>query len=40
MSQVSKGSMIIGRKKLIDAQFEDEVIGKTGYKLKRTAEWK
>jgi uncharacterized LabA/DUF88 family protein len=40
MALVSKGSMIIGRKKLADAQFDEEVISKTGYKLKRPSEWK
>jgi uncharacterized LabA/DUF88 family protein len=40
MAIVSKGSMIIGRKKLIDAQFNEEVMSKTGYKLKRPTEWK
>jgi len=40
MSLVSKGSMIIGRKKLADAQFDEEVISKTGYKLKIPTEWK
>jgi hypothetical protein len=40
MALVSKGSMIIGRKKLFDAQFDEEVMSKTGYKLKRPTEWK
>jgi uncharacterized LabA/DUF88 family protein len=40
MALVSKGSMMIGRKKLADAQFDEEVISKTGYKLKIPAEWK
>lgn len=40
MALVSKGSLIIGRKKLADAQFDEEVISKTGYKLKIPTEWK
>ena len=40
MALVSKGSEIIGRKKLIDAQFDLEIISKTGYKLKMPLEWK
>lgn len=40
MALVAKGSMMIGRKKLVDAQFDDEVISKTGFKLKRPTEWK
>lgn len=40
MALVAKGSMIIGRKKLADAQFDEEVISKTGYKLKIPTEWK
>lgn len=40
MALVAKGSMMIGRKKLADAQFDDEVISKTGYKLKIPTEWK
>ncbi len=40
MSLVAKGSLTIGRKKLLDAQFEDEIISKTGFKLKRPNEWK
>jgi uncharacterized LabA/DUF88 family protein len=39
MALVSKGSFIIGRKKLADAQFDDEVISKTGYKLRKPIEW-
>lgn len=39
MALVAKGSEIIGRKKLVDAQFEEEVESKTGYKLKRPKEW-
>ena len=40
MALVAKGSETIGRKKLVDAQFEEEVISKTGYKLKIPIEWK
>jgi len=40
MSIVAKGSLIIGRKKLVDAQFHEEVISKTGFKLKMPNEWK
>lgn len=40
MSIVARGSLIIGRKKLVDAQFDEEVISKTGYKLKMPNEWK
>lgn len=36
----AKGSFIIGRKKLVDSQFDDEVIKKGGYKLKIPKEWK
>ena len=40
MAILAKGSLIIGRKKLVDAQFDDEVISKTGFKLKIPNEWK
>ncbi len=40
MAIVAKGSLTIGRKKLVDAQFDDEVISKTGYKLKKPTDWK
>lgn len=40
MSLIAKGSMIIGIKKLVDAQFDEEVISKTGYKLKIPTEWR
>lgn len=40
MSLEAKGSQIIGRKKLVDSQFDDEVISRTGYKLKIPTEWK
>lgn len=39
MALVAKGSQIIGRKKLVDAQFDEEVESKTGFKLKRPKEW-
>lgn len=40
MALVAKGSMMIGRKKLVDAQFDEEVLSRTGFKLKRPTEWK
>lgn len=40
MALVAKGSETIGRKKLLDAQFDEEVVSKTGYKLKIPTEWK
>ncbi len=40
MALIAKGSFIIGRKKLSDAQFNLEIISKTGYKLKIPTEWK
>lgn len=40
MALVAKGSFIIGRKKLVDSQFDAEVISKTGYKLKIPESWK
>ena len=39
MALVAKGSEIIGRKKLAESQFDEEVISKTGYKLKIPKEW-
>jgi len=39
MALVAKGSEIIGRKKLADAQFDAEVTSKTGYILKIPKEW-
>jgi uncharacterized LabA/DUF88 family protein len=39
MALVAKGSETIGRKKLIDAQFDAEVTSKTGYTLKIPKEW-
>jgi hypothetical protein len=40
MALVAKCSLIIGRKTLVDAQFDEEVISKTGYKLKIPIAWK
>lgn len=39
MSLVAKGSLIIGRKKLVDSQFNIEVLSKSGYKLIRPKTW-
>lgn len=39
IANVAKGSLIIGRKKLVDAQFDTEVISKTGFVLKAPKEW-
>ncbi|MFN8366938.1 MAG: NYN domain-containing protein [Candidatus Kapaibacterium sp.] len=39
MALVAKGSETIGRKKLSEAQFDEEVSSKTGFKLKRPTEW-
>lgn len=39
MSLISRGSLIIGRKKLSDAQFGNELLSKTGYKLLKPKEW-
>ena len=36
---MAKGSMMIGRKKLVDSQFEEEVTKKDGFVLKRPKEW-
>lgn len=40
MALVAKGSSVIGRKKLLDAQFHEEEISKTGYKLKIPQKWR
>jgi uncharacterized LabA/DUF88 family protein len=37
---VAKGSMMIGRKKLVDSLFENEVTKKNGFILKKPKEWK
>jgi hypothetical protein len=34
MALVAKGSLIIGKKTLIDSQFDSEIKSKTGYLLK------
>lgn len=39
VSIVAKGSLTIGRKKLVDSQFNDEVVKKSGYILKKPTEW-
>jgi len=40
VKNVAKGGMVIGRKKLIDAQFPNQVIKKNGYILERPLSWK
>ena len=37
---IAKGSMIIGRKKIADNQFAEEVTKKGGYVLRQPSEWK
>lgn len=39
MALVAKGSMIIGRKKLVDAQFSKQVVSNSGYTLNIPKEW-
>jgi uncharacterized LabA/DUF88 family protein len=39
MALEAKGSEIVGRKKLIDAQFEEAVESKSGFILKKPKEW-
>jgi uncharacterized LabA/DUF88 family protein len=39
VSTVAKGSMTIGRKKLVDSQFPEEIPKKNGYILKKPIEW-
>jgi uncharacterized LabA/DUF88 family protein len=39
IASVAKGSLTIGRKKLIDSQFPDEVIKKDGFVLKKPSKW-
>lgn len=39
MSLSARGSEIIGRKRLLDSQFEPEVISKSGYRLQIPKEW-
>lgn len=40
MALVAKGSLIIGRKTLIDSQLEEVIKSKTGYNLKKPVSWK
>lgn len=39
VSLVAKGSLTLGRKKLVDSQFDEEVTKKDGFILKRPKEW-
>lgn len=39
LATVARGSIIIGRKKLMDSQFPDEIVKPDGYVLKKPAEW-
>lgn len=39
VSLIAKGSMILGRKKLIDSQFPNEVVKKDGYTIRKPNEW-
>jgi uncharacterized LabA/DUF88 family protein len=39
MALVAKGSLIIGKKTLIDSQFDSEIKSKTGYLLKKPVKW-
>jgi uncharacterized LabA/DUF88 family protein len=39
VSAVAKGYIIIGRKKLADSQFPDEIHKKSGYILRKPTEW-
>lgn len=36
---IAKGSMTIGRKNLVDSQFEEEVEKRDGFKLKKPSDW-
>jgi len=36
---VAKGSLTIGRKKLVDSQLEEEVVKKDGYTLRKPKSW-
>jgi uncharacterized LabA/DUF88 family protein len=40
MALVAKGSLMIGRRKIIDSTFEDEITKRDGFKLKIPEEWK
>ncbi len=35
----AKGSIVIGRKKLVDSQFPDELMKKDGYILRKPSDW-
>lgn len=39
IQRAAKGSIVIGRKKLKDAQFPENVVKKDGFTLKKPAEW-
>lgn len=39
VSLAAKGSLIIGRKKLVDSQFPDEVQKRGGFKLRKPSDW-
>ena len=39
VAMVAKGSLIIGRKKLIDSRFPEEVLKKDGFVLRKPKEW-
>lgn len=39
VSLAAKGSLMIGRKKLVDSQFPDEVQKRDGYKLRKPSDW-
>lgn len=39
VSLIAKGSLTIGRKKLVDSQFSEEITKKDGYILKKPKDW-
>lgn len=39
VAAVAKGSLILGRKKLVDSQFPHEIQKPDGFKLKKPSEW-
>ncbi len=39
VAEAAKGSQIIGRKKLVDSQFENEIVKKDGYILHKPTRW-
>jgi hypothetical protein len=39
VAAVAKGSLIIGKKKLADSQFDDEIKKKDGFVLRKPTEW-